>query len=277
MTSDKKGPQKRLDIRVAKGMEEFFPDVLYENLASGIWLEEKGDDTVIKCYPDNVDDFLEKLRLSGMQSKGYVVVDEPGQDYAELTRKYFRPIRVGNIIILAPWNKTKRQGIRIYIEPGMAFGTGRHESTKIMLKLIEGIDVKGKRILDIGCGSAILSLYASILGAESVIAVDNDEETVFSARKNLDLNNTANIELLCSDLQHVTGAYDIVLANIDIRTFTAHSDHIETLVRKGGHLIVSGILGRDRKKLLALFDHFSLCSIEAKNAWRGFVFQKPVL
>ncbi|MBA4390625.1 MAG: hypothetical protein C0399_06790 [Syntrophus sp. (in: bacteria)] len=275
MTSARKGFKKRVDIVVEKGAEELFPEVLYKALSpGGIWIEEKGNDAVIKCYPDNVDAFLHILQTSKMETKDTLVVDEPEQDYAEMTKKYFRPIQVEGITILAPWNKTKRKGIRILIEPGMAFGTGRHESTRIMVKLMGGMDMKDKSILDIGCGSAILSLYATVLGAQKVVAVDNDEDTVLSAHKNIDLNNVSNIALTCSDLQQVRGAYDIVLANIDIRTFKATSAHVMTLVKESGYLVVSGILGRDRKELLSLFNSFSLIRMEQKNAWRGFVLQK---
>jgi ribosomal protein L11 methyltransferase len=264
----------RVEILVEKGTEELFPEAIYKGLSSsGLWIEDQGGDVIIKCYPENADAFLRILRESKMDIKNISVEHEPEQDYTELTKKYFRPIKVEGITILAPWNKTKRQGIRIFIEPGMAFGTGRHESTKIMLKLMGEMDFKNKRVLDIGCGSAILSLYASMLNAKKVIAVDNDADTILSAQKNVDLNNASNIKLVCSDLDNISGTYGIVLANIDIRTFRASSAHIMGVVKKNGYLVVSGILGRDRKELLSLFGSFSLVRMEQKNAWRGFVFQ----
>jgi ribosomal protein L11 methyltransferase len=275
MTVGNKASRTRVDITVKKGAQELFPESFYEELpASGIWIEEKGDKAVIKCYPENVNAFLRMLRTLKIATKDVLVTDEPEQDYAELTKKYFRPIQIEGLTILAPWNKTNRKGPRILIEPGMAFGTGRHESTRLMIKLMNGIDFKGKKVLDIGCGSAILSLYAALLGAKKVLAVDNDEDTVISAQKNIELNDTHAIEIVCSDLMHVSGTYDIILANIDIRTFRATSTHIHTLLRKGGHLLVSGILGRDQKELLPLFGSLSCLRVEQKNAWRGFVFQK---
>jgi ribosomal protein L11 methyltransferase len=275
MTGAKKASRTRVDITVKKGAQELFPEAFYEELpASGIWIEEKRENSVIKCYPENVSAFLRILRTLKIPTKDVLVTDEPEQDYAELTKKYFRPIQIEGLTILAPWNKTKRKGPRILIEPGMAFGTGRHESTRIMIKLMNDIDMKGKRVLDIGCGSAILSLYATLLGAKKVLAVDNDEDTVLSASKNIELNNTSSIEIVCSDLQQVKGAYDIVLANIDIRTFRTTSTHILTLLRKGGRLVVSGILGRDSKELLSIFHSLSCLRVEQKNSWRGFVFQK---
>jgi ribosomal protein L11 methyltransferase len=265
----------RVDITVKKGAEELFPEAFYEEFpAPGIWIEEKGESAVIKCYPENVKAFLRMLRTAKIATKDILVVDELEQDYAELTKRYFRPIQIEGLTILAPWNKSKRKGPRILIEPGMAFGTGRHESTRIMIKLMNNIDMKGKKVLDIGCGSAILSLYAALSGAKKVLAVDNDEDTVISARKNIKLNNTPAIEIVCCDLRDVSGSYDIVLANIDIRTFKAVSDHITTLVKTGGHLIVSGILGRDRKELLSFFSSLACLCVEQKNAWRGFIFQK---
>jgi ribosomal protein L11 methyltransferase len=275
MTCPNKASRRRVDITVKKGAQELFPESFYEELpASGIWIEEKGESAVIKCYPENVSTFLKTLRSLKIPTKDVLVTDEPEQDYAEMTKKYFRPIQIEGLTILAPWNKTKHKGPRILIEPGMAFGTGRHESTRLMIKLMGGIDFKGKKVLDIGCGSAILSLYAALLGAKKVLAVDNHEDTVISARKNIELNSTSVIEIVCSDLQQVKGAYDIVLANIDIRTFRATSPHILTLLRKGGHLLVSGILGRDKKELLSLFSSLSCLRVEQKNSWRGFVFQK---
>jgi ribosomal protein L11 methyltransferase len=271
----RKTSRKRVDITVKKGAQELFPESFYEELpASGIWIEEKGESQIIKCYPKNADAFLRMLRILKITTRDVLVTDEPEQDYAELTKKYFRPIQIEGLTILAPWNKTKRKGPRVLIEPGMAFGTGRHESTRIMIKLMNDIDMKGKKVLDIGCGSAILSMYAALLGAKKVLAVDNDEDTVLSACKNIELNNTSVVEITCCDLQQISGMYDVVLANIDIRTFKTTSSHILTLLRKGGYLVISGILGRDRKELLSLFDSLSCLHVEQKNAWRGFVFQK---
>lgn len=270
-----KSSRTRVDVMVKKSTEELLPEAFYKELpASGIWIEEKDNKSVIKCYPENVKSFLRTLRILNIPSKSFVITNEPELDYTAMTRKYFRPILIEGLTILAPWNKSKHKGPRILIEPGMAFGTGRHESTRLMIKLMNGIDFRGKKVLDIGCGSAILSLYATLLGAKTVFAVDNDEDTIRSAKKNIELNNASSIEIICRDLKEVHGKYDVVLANIDIRTFKATSDHIMTFLRKGGYLLISGILGRDKKELLTLFSHLTCLRIEQKNSWRGFVFQK---
>ncbi len=274
MKSREKTYKTRVDILVEKGTEELLPDGIYNLLSnSGVWIEEKGNDVIIKSYPKNIEIYLEYLEKLKINIKKTEIQKEEEQDYAGLTRKYFRPIKIDETTILAPWNKQKINTKSITIDPGMAFGTGRHESTKIMIKLMKSIAMNGKNILDLGCGSAILSLYAVLLDAKKIIAIDNDYDTVFSARKNISLNNTNRISLICSSLQNISGKYDVVLANLDIRTFTRYSEEIKGFVKKGGCIIISGILGKEGKKLIPLFHPFLLMQTEKKNAWCGFIFK----
>lgn len=185
------------------------------------------------------------------------------KDYEGATKKYFRPIKIEEITIMPPWY-TPTQEQHIIIEPGMAFGTGRHESTKLMFKLMKHVDMKGKKVLDIGCGSGILSLYANLIGAKKIIAVDNDLDAVLSAKRNISLNQAHNIELICTDLLNIKGTYDIVLANLDVRTFTDHSQKIINLVKKHGYIIISGVLGRDKKSVFTLFPPLSQPKLRRK-------------
>jgi ribosomal protein L11 methyltransferase len=262
----------RIDILVPKGVEELFPENLYQLSGPGVWIEDIGEDVLIKCYPERTEEFLGLLHTSGIPVKEVSLHEEEAVDYAGLTRKYFRPIRIEDVTIVPPWSAGRRQGRRIIIDPGMAFGTGRHESTRIMIKLMKETDMAGKTLLDLGCGSAILSLYGRLLGAARITAVDNDMDTVFSAKKNLDLNGADNIDLACANLEHVRGSYDIVLANLDIRTFSQHARGILRLVVEGGSLIISGILKKERRELLRLFAPLLPVATEGKNAWCGFIF-----
>jgi ribosomal protein L11 methyltransferase len=115
-------------------------------------------------------------------------------------------------------------------------------------------------------------LYARLLGARKVIAVDNDIDTILSVKKNLSFNQAHDIELACTDLQNIRGIYDIVLANLDITTFSNYSEKISSLVAKDGHLIISGILGRDKKRVIPLFHPFVPVQITHNNSWQGIVF-----
>jgi len=266
----------RVEILAEKGQEELFTDSIYRLVSKGFWLEERGDSVLIKCYPEEPKSFLRQLQTLGLKITSINLEQEELKDYIELTKQYFRPIRIGNLTIRAPWNKKKDKGHEIVIEPGMAFGTGRHESTKIMIKLMNTIDFIGKTVLDIGCGSGILALNARIRGATKIFAVDNDLEAVLNARKNALLNKAYTINLACANLQDIRGTYDIVLANIDIKTFSEHSEAVASLVRKDGYLFVSGILNKKRSHLLWLFHDWNLVISHRINSWWGFLLNRQV-
>jgi ribosomal protein L11 methyltransferase len=271
MNQTKPQHSTRVEILVEKGQEELLTDKIYKLAGEGFWLEDQGDLVLLKCYPDEPDAFLKGLSISGLKISNVNVEKEEPRDYAELTRQYFRPIRIGNLTIRAPWNKKKDNGREIIIEPGMAFGTGRHESTRIMVKLMDDVDFEGKTVLDIGCGSGILALYAHLLGAGIIYAVDNDQDAILNAKKNVSLNGVGTINLVCAHLQDVHEAFDIVLANIDIKTFSEHSAKIASLVGKNGLLFISGILRKNKNQLLSLFPGWSVVQDYQKNSWGGFL------
>ena len=261
----------RVDILVEKGQEELLTDKIYMLAGKGFWVEDQDDLVLLKCYPDEPDALMHYLSLSGLKIANVAIEKEEPKDYAELTRQYFRPIRIGDLTIRAPWNKKKGNGREIIIEPGMAFGTGRHESTRIVVKLMGDVDFEGKTVLDIGCGSGILALYAHLLGAGIIYAVDNDHDAVLNARKNVSLNGADNVNVACTQLQEVHEAFDIVLANIDIKTFSEHSTKIASLVGKDGLLFISGILRKNKNQLLSLFPGWSVVQDYQKNSWCGFL------
>jgi ribosomal protein L11 methyltransferase len=264
----------RVEILVEKGQEELLTDKIYQLSGKGFWLEDQGDLVLLKCYPDEPDAFLKGLSTSGLKISNVKVEKEEPRDYAELTRQYFRPIRIGNLTIRAPWNKKKDNGREIIIEPGMAFGTGRHESTRIMVKLMDDVGFEGKTVLDIGCGSGILALYAHLLGAGMIYAVDNDLDAVLNAKKNADLNRSDNIGLICIDVRDIRGVFDVVLANIDIKTFSEYSEKVASLVERNGFLFISGILRKNKDHLLRLFQGWNVVQNYQKNSWCGFLLSR---
>lgn len=266
----------RVEILAEKGQEELLTDSVYQLVSKGIWLEEQGDSILIKCYPEEPESFLGQLRASNLKITSINIEQEELKDYSELTKQYFRPITVGSLVIRAPWNKKKSNDREIVIKPGMAFGTGRHESTKIMIKLMDAVDFTGKTALDIGCGSGILALNAHLLGAKRIFAADNDPDAVFNTKKNAFLNKAYTINLACANLQDIRGTYDIVLANIDIRTFSKYSEKVSALVEDDGFLLVSGILRKNKDQLLHLFRGWHLAQYCQKNSWCGFVLSKAI-
>jgi len=261
---------KRVDIYLEKGAEELLPEEIYNYGGKGIWIEDYGDSRVIKCYPDNIGFFLDVLKDSGIEIKNITIEEEIPLDYPEITRRYFKTITVGGVKIVPPWAKKIPPGALI-IDPGMAFGTGRHESTKIMMKLMGKIDLHDKNVIDIGCGSGILSIYAVMLGASPVVAVDNDPDAVLSAKRNAILNRIENIHFVCADLNDVSGSFDVCLANLDIGIFQKNVKKIGMVIKKDGYLVISGVLKRERRLIREIFRGFEVIFEDYKNSWMGMI------
>ncbi|HOP85024.1 MAG TPA: 50S ribosomal protein L11 methyltransferase [Syntrophorhabdaceae bacterium] len=264
----------QVEVHLEKGAEELLPEGIYDSAKKGLWIEENKDSSIIRCFPDNMEEFFKILRNTGLKIKDVEIKEVAFPDYSELTMKYFKPISVYGVKIIPPWSKKMPQG-SIIIHPGMAFGTGRHESTKLMIKLMQKIDFKGKHVIDIGCGSGILAIFARMRGAKSVVAVDNDLDAVLSAKKNTMLNKLNKISIVCADIKDIKGSFDVVLANLDIRTFQKNGKKIEGYLKTNSLLIISGILKKEKKNIFEVFKDLQCIVEEHKNSWEGMIL-KPV-
>jgi ribosomal protein L11 methyltransferase len=260
-----------MDIQADTGTEELLPAEFYD-LCSGVWVEENGDSVTIKCYPREVQALARFVRACKLPVTGIDTVEEEEQDYVALVRRFFTPIRIGNVTVLPPWRTTSRKGPVIIIEPGMAFGTGRHESTKLMVGMMGGLDMKGKNTLDIGAGSGILALYARLLGASPVIAVDHDPFAAEAMQKNMSLNPGLDILIACADLGSIGGTFDVVLANLDFNTFRVHAQAVIERLAPGGSLIVSGIEQQYADRLPALFSPLTVAKHRRMKDWHAYLF-----
>jgi ribosomal protein L11 methyltransferase len=238
-----------------------------------VWIEDQGDTVLIKSFPSDVDLFLAHLRQSTLPIHNIAVVDEEEKDYVAEVRRHFTPVRIGGLTILPPWRTTRRKGPILIIEPGMAFGTGRHESTKLMIKTMGGVDIRGKRVLDIGSGSGILAMYARLLGASQVVAIDHDPLAAEAARKSCGLNGISDILLACADVESLKGDFELVLANLDFGTFRRHARDVMKRVGNGGSLIISGIENQFAPLVPSLFGPSTLVRRSRMRDWHAFVFR----
>lgn len=221
-------------------------------------LEHKGKAAMVKGYfsvEENIDEIIEyiKEKLEEIRSMGidigegtleYQKVNE--EDWANNWKKYYKPTKIGENIVIKPiWEEYKesKEDIVIDLDPGMAFGTGTHETTRMCIEALEKYIKEDTVVFDIGTGSGILAIAAAKLGAKNVLGVDLDPVAVESAKENVEFNKLDNIEILEGNLLDVVeGKADLVVANIIAEVICILVDDVKKVLNKGGLFITSGII-----------------------------------
>lgn len=230
-----------------------------------------------------IEEKIEDLKSIGIDvGKGLVTTKNVYQEeWATSWKKYYKPLRIGNKILIKPiWEEAeaKEGDIVVELDPGMAFGTGTHETTSMCVELLEKYLKENHTVFDIGTGSGILSIVSSKLGAKNVVGVDLDKVAVESAKENVAFNKIENVEILHGDLVDVIeGKADIVVANIIAEVIVYLTSIIKPFVKENGYFITSGII-KDRKQdvLDALNkDGFEVIEITEKGEWVAIA-AKPI-
>ncbi len=191
---------------------------------------------------------------------------------------YFKPLVIsGECLIRAPFHKDYPEcRYEIIIEPNMAFGTGNHETTSMMLEAIIKENMTGKNVLDMGCGTGILGILASMKGAAKITAIDIDEWPVKGTAENARLNKVYNLEVQQGDASLLgEGSYDIILANIHKNVLLNDIPVYVKCLNQNGKLFMSGIYVEDLSELTTRALNFGLKLLEyqEKNKWVMAAFQ----
>ncbi len=183
----------------------------------------------------------------------YTVEAVAEQNWVQLTQSQFDPIRVSERLWIVPsWHESPDPAaINLILDPGMAFGTGSHPTTRLCLEWLERHVTAGCSVLDYGCGSGILAIAAARLGAGSVAGVDIDPQAVEAARANAERNGVA--ALFADSAEPVAGEYDVVVANILSNPLRVLAPAICAHVRPGGRLALSGILREQVDEIIAIY------------------------
>jgi len=198
------------------------------------------------------------------------------QNWNREWEKSFKPIVIRNeCIIRALFHEiNKNYKYNILIEPKMAFGTGHHATTSMMLEHILEIDIDGKEILDMGTGTGVLSILASLRGAKSILAIDNDTWAFNNCVENLKMNNISNVKALEGDSKSITGnTFDIILANINRNTLINDFWAYANALNKKGKIILSGFYVDDINAIeqkANSFDLFLKHYLEKEN-WASII------
>jgi len=167
----------------------------------------------------------------------------PQKNWNEVWESNFEPIEIGNqIFVRATFHQPKPEfKYEIVIDPKMAFGTGHHQTTSMMLQLMLENDFSGKKVLDMGCGTGILAIMAAKLGAAEIVAIDYDPVCYESTIENANLNNTANITALCGSKEVIPAViFDIILANINRNILIDQMERYSEALKPGGEIYFSG-------------------------------------
>ena len=202
------------------------------------------------------------------------------QDWLTSWKQYWGPEVVGNNLLILPcWiNLPKRYKNKkiIKIDPGAAFGTGSHPSTYLCLEKMENILFSGKSILDIGCGSGILSISARLFGAKKITAIDNDYLAINSTKSNFQLNfgNLDDLEIYLGSFNEIISKYsligfDFILCNIIAEVIKEIIPYIGKCLNKDGEVILSGILNSQKDEILKTLNinHLKLIDVSSKKDW----------
>ncbi|MBR5441854.1 MAG: 50S ribosomal protein L11 methyltransferase [Clostridia bacterium] len=265
----------------------------YSDLEQGAWeiahidlidedlLEKNRDESIIHVYieegnnPAEAVSFIsERLSAEGISFK----IETDGcseDDWADKWKAFFKPTPVGDRLFVRPiWIDDYNSGDRVVlnIEPGAAFGTGTHETTRLCLETLDKIIKEGDTVLDIGCGSGILAIASMLLGASEGFGVDIDPLAVKTAIENGKMNNLTEPELqfVCGDLaDKVTKKYDVVVANIVADIIILFSTQVRAFMKQGAKFVASGIIDSRADEVVLALQNAGLLVKERieENGW----------
>ena len=203
------------------------------------------------------------------------------EDWENNWKQFFKPLYIGkNLLIKPSWEEDiDTEGRKVLqIDPGMSFGTGTHETTKMCLEVMQKFDLENQDILDLGCGSGILSIGGLLFGAKSATLVDIDQNSVRIASENLEINGFTDncYTTLCGDItsnetlrKDIGNKYDFIFANIVADVLKAFAPYFAEFLKEDGKLIVSGIILERKDEVLDEIQKygFKLDEVYSENAW----------
>ena len=205
------------------------------------------------------------------------------EDWADSWKQYYKPIRTGKRLVIVPvWETYDPEPgeVTVLMDPGMAFGTGTHETTRLCAGFVEEYTHPGCTVLDVGCGSGILAIAAARLGAGKCFACDIDPVAVRVAKENVALNGTDNVTCAVSDLlkqaEKTDGGYDLIVANIVADIIIRLAPDVGDYLAPDGTLVVSGIIAERAEEVLGVLraNGYEVKDERYENGWYAAALKK---
>ena len=270
---------------VTEGLNAMYGELLDESIINSdkqrvsvsVFISEEKD------YVESVEYLRSRFLALGFDVSIEIIgVDE--NDWADAWKQYYKPVKCGkNIVIVPLWEKydAKQTDVIIKMDPGMAFGTGTHETTRLCLAMMEKYLTSNMTVMDMGTGSGILAIYAAKMGAKKVDAYDIDPVAVKVAKENFEINGVSDrISCSVSDLlqnaKKTEEKYDFVCANIVADIVIRLSECMGDYVKQGGLCAISGIIDTQAKRVVKEVKDkgFALVDESKENDWCAFLFKK---
>ena len=228
----------------------------------------------------------DRLNVAGLADKATISLNGVNEeDWANAWKAYYKPLHIGEHMVIVPaWERYDEQPgeIVVRMDPGMAFGTGSHETTRLVIGLLEKYTKPGCRMLDVGCGSGILAICAAKLGAGQCRAYDIDPVAVRVAQENVQADGAENIVCGVSDLLRSVdlsgGRYDFVVANIVADVIIRLLPDVGDYMTAGGQMIVSGIISprADEVRAAIAANGFRVVEERQENDWLAILIERDL-
>jgi ribosomal protein L11 methyltransferase len=258
------GPDDDLKDRIYLALDDYQPLAIQEADTADRWrvffrsaaVRDRASAAILQALP--------------AQLVEVTAVDVPDDDWARRSQQSLQPVRAGRLMIAPPWSIPNSADMPIIIiEPSTGFGTGHHATTRLCLEMLQQLELRGARVVDVGTGSGVLALAAWKLGASDVIAVDNDPDALENARANFARNGAGpSIDVVLDSIDTLRlERADVVLANLTGATLVRYAAELGALLREDGYLIVSGFAPPEAHVVKTAFKTLRVIDERVEDEW----------
>jgi ribosomal protein L11 methyltransferase len=188
--------------------------------------------------------------------------DLPDEDWAARAQADLHAVCVGRIVVAPPWD------VIVRIQPSMGFGTGHHATTRLCLAALQHVQMRERSVIDVGTGSGVLAITASLLGATAVVGIDEDPDAIEAARENVAINAGAVVDLRVVDLGDADlPPFDVVLANLTGGLLIRAAEPLHDLAGRPGHLVLSGFMTHEEEAVRGAFPGLAVLHRAEEEGW----------